>query len=153
MADDTSTYHGACYCGAVNITVAGSPAASAICHCRSCRKWHAAPINAWSIWFDNAVTLSGGETVISSISPASERISCAKCGGAIANRKPQHGMTVVYPMTLTGSNFDYKPAYHVFYSERVMDFADDLPKFADLPKPLGGSGETIDEPEATAWIS
>ena len=30
---------------------------------------------------------------------------------------------------------------HIFYRSRVMDMNDDLPKFVDLPKEAGGSGE------------
>ena len=87
----------------------------------------------------------------SSVSEASGRVSCAKCGGCVANQKPRIDMTVVYPMTLAGSGFDYQPSSHIFYTERVMDFADGLPKFVDLPSQLGGSGETVDEPGTSAW--
>ena len=151
MADETEEYKGTCYCGSVEVTVEGPPKSSAICHCRSCRKWHAAPINAWSIWRGDNVSISGGPVIRSRESETSERISCANCGGCVANHKPQFNMTVVYPMTLAGSGFKYEPASHIFYAERVMDFADGLPKFADMPERMGGSGELIDEPAETRW--
>ncbi|MEM7429041.1 MAG: GFA family protein [Pseudomonadota bacterium] len=145
-----AVYRGSCYCGAVEVVVAGEPAAGAICHCRSCRKWHAAPINAWAIWPGDKVAISG-ETVRSDHSPASGRISCSKCGGCVANHKPARDMMVIYPMTLTGSGLQYQPAFHIFYDERVMDMADGLKKFADMPEAFGGSGRLVDEPAASRW--
>lgn len=32
-----------------------------------------------------------------------------------------------------GSGLKYAPAFHIFYEERVMDLADGLPKFTDMP--------------------
>ncbi len=34
---------------------------------------------------------------------------------------------------------------HLFYSERVVDFGDGLPKFIDMPETYGGSGEMADD--------
>ena len=147
---DEPTYEGACYCGGVKVTVTGEPAAKAICHCHSCRKWHAAPINAWAIWKAADVAISG-ETIRSEASDASGRISCAKCGGCVANHNPARDMMVVYPMTLAGSGLNYQPAFHIFYEERVMDIADGLKKFATMPEAFGGSGELIEEPAAGGW--
>ena len=69
----------------------------------------------------------------------------------MANHKPKVNMTVVYPMTLVGSGLAYEPAFHIYYAERVMDIADGLPKFADMPEQFRGSGETVDEPQRTGW--
>ncbi len=151
MTAEDQSYQGTCYCGAVEVEVQGEPAASAICHCHSCRKWHAAPLNAWSIWPSAKVTISGGATITSDTDEASGRVSCAKCGGCVANHKPKANMTVVYPMTLAGSGLAYSPAFHIYYDERVMDVADGLPKYADMPEAFRGSGERVDEPEKTGW--
>lgn len=148
---EQKTYHGSCYCGAVSVSVVGEPSASAICHCQSCRKWHAAPLNAWSIWPTAKVSISGGDVITSAVNDASGRVSCAVCGGCVANHKPKVDMTVIYPMTLVGSGLNYAPAFHIFYDERVMDLADGLPKFTDMPETFGGSGETAEEPARTGW--
>ena len=62
-------------------------------------------------------------------------------------------MTVIYPMTLAGpkGTFEFEPAFHIFYEERVMDVKDGLPKFLDKPQSMGGSGTMIDEPEISGW--
>ena len=36
-------------------------------------------------------------------------------------------------------------------TERVMDLADGLPKFAALPPDFGGTGETVAEAGQTGW--
>lgn len=33
------TYQGQCFCGAVQFSVNGEPAAMGYCHCQSCRQW------------------------------------------------------------------------------------------------------------------
>ena len=151
MSTTEIEHQGACYCGAVTVTVKGPPMASGYCHCRSCRKWQAAPVNAWSIWPSDKVTITGGGTTTSQEGEASRRVSCATCGGGLANHKPNIGLTVVYAMTLAGSGLDYQPAMHIFYAERVMDLADGLPKFIDVPEAFGGSGEAAEEPATSGW--
>ncbi len=64
---------------------------------------------------------------------------------------PDMGMTVVFPSTLKHSSLTFAPQFHQFYSERVTNFADGLPKFADKPAEFGGSGERMEEPETTQW--
>ena len=34
-----------------------------------------------------------------------------------------------------------EPQMHIFYNERYLDVADDLPKFADLPEAFAGTGK------------
>ena len=131
--------------------VSGPAAAAAYCHCHSCRKWHAAPINAWAIWPNEAVEFTQGQEHLKTFTlnqegEISNRISCAVCGGCVANIKPNISMTVVYPMTLDESDYVFSPAMHIFYDERALDINDELPKFADVPNELGGSGNTVDEP-------
>ena len=151
MSDENREYQGSCYCGTVTITVTGEPVAAAYCHCLSCRKWHSAPVNAWSAWPAERVSFAGGEVIMSLKDPGSVRKSCAICGGCVANEKPEHGLTVVYPMTLTDSDYQFKPAFHLFYGERVLDIADGLPKYVDLPTRIGGTGILADEPAQSGW--
>src|SRR5690349_1264276 len=51
----TTTYQGACFCGAVHIEIVGEPEAMGYCHCRSCRSWSASPVNAFTLWKPDAV--------------------------------------------------------------------------------------------------
>lgn len=151
---EAETFEGGCFCGAVQVEVHGQPAVAGICHCESCRKWHSAPINAWGIWPDDRVKVTAGRDQIAEFNKQgadgpSGRSSCKRCGGAVFNRKPKVGMTVVYAMTLDGSGLVFEPTFHCFYGEGVIHMADGLPKFEDLPAPLGGSGKQLDEPSST----
>lgn len=142
---------GACYCGAVRIAVAGAPRVAAYCHCRSCRTWQGAPINAWTIWREDQVTLTGGPLTRSRVSEQSERLACAECGGAVGNRKPARGMIVIYAAQMVDAGMPFEPAFHLFHAERVMDVADGLPKYRTMPEAFGGDGALDPEPEMTGW--
>ena len=104
MSDDNQEYAGACYCGDVTVNVVGPSVMAGYCHCHSCRKWHAAPVNAWSGFPKDKVQINGA-TVTSMGKGTSRRISCASCGGAVANELAEYDVVVVYPMTLAGSGF------------------------------------------------
>lgn len=151
MSDHSETHSGTCYCGAVSVAVTGAPVFSAYCHCESCRKWHSAPMAALAAWPASDVTVQG-DVVVSDKTDETQRTSCAKCGGNVLTTKPGLGWKVVYPLTLSGSEFTYQPAAHIFYAERVLDFADGLPKFSDVPAEAGGSGMMLDEAENSRWL-
>jgi hypothetical protein len=55
-----NAYNGSCFCGAVQFTVSGEPAAMGYCHCESCRHWSAGPVNAFSLWNPDAVQATQG---------------------------------------------------------------------------------------------
>ena len=54
------TYKGSCFCGAVQFTVRGEPAAAGYCHCESCRHWSAGPVNAFTLWKPEALRVTRG---------------------------------------------------------------------------------------------
>ena len=150
MSEHMHSHSGQCYCGQVHVEVEGDPVFAAFCHCESCRKWHAAPMTALAAWPEHAVKVHGNVTV-SEKNDASQRTCCSKCGGNVLTTKPGLGWKVVYPLTLSGSEFSYEPAMHIFYGERVVDFNDSLPKFSDVPVEAGGSGVMLDEPSVSGW--
>ena len=77
------SYSGACFCGAVEVQAEGEPNAMGYCHCASCRSWSGGPVNAFSLWAPDAVTVTKGAEHVSTFAktPISERKSCAICGG------------------------------------------------------------------------
>ena len=54
------TYNGSCFCGAVQLTVSGQPEGMGYCHCESCRRWSAGPVNAFTLWKPEAVRITQG---------------------------------------------------------------------------------------------
>lgn len=139
----SSEFEGSCLCGGVKLSVSGLPATAGICHCESCRKWHAAPVNSWALWRDEDVTVTQGEDLLMSYANGiSHRFWCGRCGTGMMNRKP-NGRTVVYAMALSGSGYIHNPSCHIHCEESVLEIKDSLPHYIDLPRKWGGTGEIL----------
>jgi len=139
------TYKGSCFCGAVEITVTGQPAAMGFCHCNSCRSWSAGPVNAFTLWQPDSVKITKGADEVGTYnkSPQSFRKWCKKCGGHVMTDHPPFGLIDVYAATIP--QFPFQPGVHVHYGETVLRIKDGLPKQKDMPKEMGGSGTLIAE--------
>jgi hypothetical protein len=134
---------GRCFCGAVEIRVAGKPVAMGYCHCTSCREWSAAPVNAFTLWPPNAVTVTRGAEFLDRFqrTERSVRRWCTQCGGHVLTEHPLWGVVDVYAATIPEVRFE--PGVHVNYAESVLRMHDDLPKQKDYPAEMGGSGTLI----------
>jgi len=142
MAAEPS-YEGSCFCGAVKLRVTGEPVAMGYCHCASCRSWSAGPVNAFSLWKPESVTVTQGANQIGTFAktPASERKWCMRCGGHLMTAHPAWNLVDVYAATIP--SFRFKPGVHVHYQETVLHMPDGLPKMKDIPAEMGGSGVTL----------
>jgi len=140
-----ATYNGGCFCGAVQFTVSGEPAAAGYCHCESCRHWSAGPVNAFSLWKPEAVQVTRGAAKIGTYNKTerSYRKWCKECGGHLFTEHPQWGLIDVYAAVIP--DFPYQAGVHVNYQETKLHIKDGLPKMKDLPKEMGGSGATLPE--------
>ena len=89
----SQTYKGNCFCGAVEVTVTGEPAAEGFCHCSSCRSWAAAPVNAFTLWKPEAVKVTKGEGNVGVYhkTEKSYRKFCKICGGHLFTEHPPLG--------------------------------------------------------------
>lgn len=143
MAD--KTYGGRCFCGAVELTATGAPAAMGYCHCNSCREWSAGPVNAFTLWPKDKVKVTRGAANLASYNktPGSTRQWCIKCGGHVMTDHPGFGLVDIYAAVIPELKF--QPALHVHYQERVLEMKDGLPKQKDMPKEMGGSGVLLAE--------
>ena len=142
---DPSTHEGSCFCGEVRLTVTGDPVAMGYCHCESCRKWSAGPVNAFTLWPADAVEITQGAEHLAGYNktPNSTRKWCTKCGGHVLSEHPGIAIVDVFAATVPGLPFE--PALHVHYQESVLRIADGLPKMKYMPADFGGSGETLPE--------
>lgn len=140
-----SEIQGQCFCGAVQFKVEGEPVAMGYCHCESCRHWSAGPLNAFSLWKPDALTVTKGDDLIGTHNktPVSHRKWCKNCGGHVFTDHPPLGLVDVYAAVIPGLAF--VPAVHVNYAEKVLSVRDGLPKMKDFPAEMGGSGETLPE--------
>jgi hypothetical protein len=140
-----SEYKGRCFCGAVELRVVGEPAAMGYCHCASCRKWSAGPVNAFTLWPPGAVAITHGADHLGSYSKTDRSIRkwCKACGGHVLTEHPGFGLIDVYVATIP--EFPFDPMLHVNYGETVLRIRDGLPKQKDFPKEMGGSGTLVPE--------
>ena len=140
-----NTYRGSCFCGTVQLSVSGEPAAMGYCHCESCRSWSAAPVNAFSLWKTDVVKVTRGADQIGTYqkTPRSLRKWCKACGGHLFTEHPHWGLTDVYAATIP--DFPFEAGVHVNYQETRLHIHDGLPKLQDLPKEMGGTGVAIGE--------
>ncbi|MFZ3205287.1 MAG: GFA family protein [Pseudomonas sp.] len=136
-------YQGRCFCGAVEFTVSGEPVAMGYCHCQSCRQWSAGPVNAFTLWPPEALSVTRGADNIDSYNktPGSSRKWCKRCGGHLFTDHPGMGLVDVYAALIP--QLTYRPTLHVHYQEAVLPIRDGLPKLRDLPAEMGGSGQSM----------
>lgn len=139
------SYTGSCFCGAVEFTVTGEPEAMGYCHCASCRHWSAGPVNAFTLWKPEAVQVTRGADNIGSYNQtdASHRKWCKSCGGHIFTEHPGMQLTDVYAAVLP--DLPFTAGVHVHYQETVLPIKDGVTKLKDVPKELGGTGDTVSE--------
>jgi hypothetical protein len=145
MKQQAHAHKGACFCGAVEVTVTGEPIAMGYCHCDSCRSWSASPVNAFTLWKPEAVRVTRGADRIGTFHKTenSYRKWCKSCGGHLFTEHPGMGVVDVYAATIP--DFPYKAALHVNYENTRLPMKDGLPKLKDFPKEMGGSGIVIAE--------
>src|SRR5690349_16427138 len=143
--NDSQTFEGQCFCGAVKVAVTGEPAAAGYCHCGVCRSWSASPVNAFTLWNPDAVEVTQGEEKLAEYheNERNHRHWCTECGGHVLTRHPHWNLVDVYAATIP--DFPFTPGVHVNYASTVLPIKDGLPKLKDFPAELGGSGETVAE--------
>jgi hypothetical protein len=140
-----SQYQGSCFCGTVKFQVSGAPEAMGYCHCDSCRRWSAGPVNAFSLWPTESFQILSGADQVGEfhLTEQSYRKWCKHCGGHVFTDHPAWDLVDVYVANLPDLKFE--PALHVHYQESVLPIRDGLPKMKDMPAEMGGSGDTLPE--------
>ena len=145
MNAEIKTHTGHCFCGEVEIAVTGQPVGMGYCHCKSCRSWSAAPVNAFTLWPVESVKVTRGADKIDSFHKTdnSFRKWCKVCGGHLMTEHPRWKLVDVYAATIPSVAF--KAGVHVNYEHTVLPMRDGLPKLRDFPPELGGSGQFVAE--------
>src|SRR5256885_13080775 len=85
---------GSCFCGEVQFTVSGDPVGMGYCHCESCRRWAAAPVNAFTLWKPEQLRVTQGQDRVGrfNLTPKSDRHWCKDCGGHVFTNHPKLGV-------------------------------------------------------------
>jgi hypothetical protein len=100
-----------------------------------------------AVFSGDAVRFVGGEENVRRFKKTEtrpvERLSCAQCGASIGTSVPVLNFYDICVGIL--QDFEFKPSIHLNYQDRVVSMPDGLPKFRDLPKSVGGTGEMMEE--------
>ena len=133
-------YQGSCFCGAVELVVSGEPAGIGYCHCESCRRWSAGPVNAFTLWKREAVRITRGadNTGTYSKSTHSYRRWCKTCGGHIFTEHP--GMELIDVHAAAILDFPYHTGIHVHVQKPKVRIKDRLSRLKGATMELGDSG-------------
>lgn len=130
-----------CPCGAVEITVRGTPVAQFYCHCDDCRTMTSGAYAAESVHRGDEVEVTRGQTKVWTLK-RNPRHFCANCGGRLFIEVARLGLRGVNAFLLPGNEF--APQFHVNCRFAVRPVADALPHFASMPAAFGGSDEKVD---------
>ena len=130
------TRSGQCLCGAIRYQLSGEPKSVALCHCSDCRRSAGAPMVAWAMFPEAALTLTQGTPKTINSSGTAMRSFCADCGSGLfyRNEKNLPGIVDVQSGTLDDPNA-LPPAVQVQTAERLgwMKQFQDLPEFERYP--------------------
>ncbi len=130
------TYSGRCMCGAIQYQLSGEPKTAAVCHCRDCRRSAGAPMVAWAMFPDTALTVTKGNPKTINSSGTAMRSFCADCGTGLFYRNAQllPGIVDVQSATLDDPDL-LPPRVQIQTAERLtwMKHLHELPEFERYP--------------------
>ena len=104
-------------------------------------------------WTSNFNILSGADNLDEIPKNSASHFLCKDCHCLIYGRSLDPGKQSGIGVNVNNFSFkgtmpqSFKPVRHVWYSNRIIDFKDDLPKYKDAPKEQFGTGELCSEAE------
>lgn len=149
-------YKGQCHCGSVHFETKGEPFFTQYCHCNKCRTVAADSKNPadkkgygfTAAYLTNNFEITNGKDRLTSVVSNSSRLYlCSQCRSLIYGISEDPDMQEGIGINANDFQFaegmpaSFKPVRHIWYTNRTVDFDDDLPKFKDAPKEQFGTGE------------
>lgn len=133
-------YRASCHCGAVRYEVRADPVDAKLCHCHDCQRLHGAPMQWAAIFYKRDVRFTSGIERLryyNSRLRRAERIlpckvACDACGTPVGDEG--RNMWLAFPTLFDFGRPQavppgFRPTCHIFYGLRVIDVADELPKW------------------------
>lgn len=128
------SFKGSCLCGAVRYEIDGFDLPVRHCHCRTCRKAHAAAFNTSVHVSRDRFRWISGETNLTSFesSPGKFRQFCSACGSPIVAEYPDRRYVTVRIATLD-EDPGVRPEYHNWLSNAApwLTASEPLPSHED----------------------
>ncbi|KAI0951087.1 hypothetical protein AcW1_008222 [Taiwanofungus camphoratus] len=146
-------YTSQCWCGNVLFEFHGDPLDAKHCHCRQCQRLHGAPFQ-WAVIFpktsvrmkhnkDNSLHFFSTEDLTGAHGVPC-KVSCNVCRSPLFDEGCN--TVLAYPSSFQFPDhkvpIDFQPTAHIFYSQRVMEVHDGMPKWARHK----GESELLQEP-------
>ncbi len=130
------TVTGGCFCGAIRYQFTDDPMGVAICHCNDCRRSAGAPMVAWAMFPEAALTLTRGQPKTINSSGTAMRSFCSDCGTGLFYRNEAilPGLVDVQSATLDDPNA-LAPTKQIQVAERIawMTHLHELPEIERYP--------------------
>ena len=131
----TKQYKVHCDCGAVALSMTGSPKVHAYCHCEDCRTLLDVPYHSVTAWnADEVAVTSGKESIVEYQHPTltMTRVFCKNCGETVYNTNAM-GWRLVSQLLIRKCNNDelpeeFKSNAHFYYDRRIIDIDDQISK-------------------------
>lgn len=150
---------GECYCGAVKFSCDGPPFFTQYCHCNKCREIAALSKRdadksgyAWTAGYlaSSFHITSGANHLDEVIRNNAKLLLCKSCHSLIygisldPDKQAGIGVNANNFQLESANHHSFKPIRHIWYTNRIVNFNDDLPKFKDAPKEQFGTGQLFD---------
>jgi hypothetical protein len=127
-----------CPCGAVVLTLTGTPSTAFYCHCRDCRLVHGAAYTLEAMYPARAVEIDGETKVF--VLKTTPRVFCAQCGSRLTADLAAAGLRGVNGVLLP----DFRAKMHINCESAVVPVRDGLPHYLRMPTSFGGDGALAD---------
>ncbi len=131
----TEQYAVQCDCGAVEVTMAGTPKVHGYCHCEDCRDLLQVPYHSVLAWESEQVEITRGAESVKTFQHPTKRMTrvfCSSCGEVLYNTNAMGWRLVSQLLVLKNRNHtlpeSYQPSSHFFYDRRIINIDDPLPK-------------------------
>eukprot|EP01006_Ploeotia_vitrea_P063199 TRINITY_DN85105_c0_g1_i1.p2 TRINITY_DN85105_c0_g1~~TRINITY_DN85105_c0_g1_i1.p2 ORF type:complete len:169 (+),score=16.10 TRINITY_DN85105_c0_g1_i1:26-532(+) len=139
-AETQAKYVAQCHCGAVQFEATADPVDAKICHCKGCQQLQGAPMQ-WAVLFHkhHIRFTKGAEDSLDFYNSEVEKperilpckVYCKHCHSPLADEGRRMFLSFGPAWRFNDGVVPecFKPTCHIFYGSRVLDIADDKPKY------------------------
>ncbi|WP_165855694.1 GFA family protein [Marinobacter sp. JSM 1782161] len=124
-----------CDCGAVEVTMTGTPKVHGYCHCEDCRDLLQVPYHSVLAWEAEEVEITQGAESVKTFQHPTKRMTrvfCSDCGEVLYNTNAMGWKLISQLLVLKNHDHtlpeSYQPSGHFFYDRRIINIDDPLPK-------------------------